>query len=215
MRKILIVDDDEGVRGSLSAFFKKMGWLTREVPSGRKAMEALSDGEFDVVLLDIIMPVTDGIDTLHELKKIKPKIPVIMITAFPSTDSAVHAMKRGACDYISKPFNIEELNLKINRAIEESKIETTSKLPFPKSITALSNPLRRRIVKLMSSRQSVRLMEIVRALGIRDHTKVSFHLKVLKEEGMIKQDGRKAYVLTDEGKKTLSHLDLLESYFSK
>lgn len=216
MKRILIVDDDDGVRTSLAQLLKEVGYQTQEVSSGAEAMETISSADFDVVLLDITMPGMNGVDTLSELKKINPKTPVIMITAFPSTDSAVDTVKRGASDYISKPFKVDELVLKINRTIEETRIaENIKKLPFPNTMSSLSNPLRRQIVGLLSSKSGIHLMEIVRELDISDHTKVSFHLRILKEERMIKQDKEKAYALTEEGKKTLAHLNFLENYFSK
>lgn len=216
MKKILIVDDDHNVRTTLSDLLEEVGYQTHGVSSGEKAIEAVSNAEFDIILLDVIMQGMDGIDTLSELKKFKPKIPVIMITAFPSTDSAVDAVKKGASDYITKPFKLNELVFKINRSVEQARIEQDSTLHFPSIVVSFSNPLRRQIVGLISTSPNIRLMEIVKKLDISDHTKVSFHLRVLKEEGMIEQHNeKKGYLLTEEGKKTLSHLTFIENHFSK
>lgn len=214
MKKILIVDDDAELRGNLSEILRGAGYCTDEADSGCEALEKVVSEEYDIVLLDMIMPNRDGIDILTEMKKIRPRTKVIMITAFATIENAVTAIKKGASDYISKPFKIKELITTIKRVIEETRFETgIKKLNIEYILSSLSNPIRRSIIHLLDSRSKMRLMEITRELNIEDHTKVIFHLKLLKEAGIIEQGKEeKAYVLTKEGKRAIDLLKFLENH---
>ena len=215
MKKVLIVDDDAELRSTLSEILKGAGYHIDEASSGKEAIEKIVSKDFDIALLDLMMPKMNGIETLTELKKITPKTKVIMITAFATVENAVDAIKKGASDYISKPFRIEELLTTIRRVIEEGRFEEgITKLDLDYTLSSLANPIRRNILRLLNSRKSMRLMELVRELGIEDHTKVVFHLKVLKESGIIEQDKDKSYSLTEEGERILSGLKILENYLS-
>jgi len=215
MKKVLIVDDDAELRSTLSEILKGAGYHIDEASSGKEAIEKMASKDFDIALLDLMMPKMNGIETLTELKKITPKTKVIMITAFATVENAVDAIKKGASDYISKPFRIEELLTTIRRVIEEGRFEEgITKLDLDYTLSSLANPIRRNILRLLNSRKSMRLMELVRELGIDDHTKVVFHLKVLKESGIIEQDTDKSYSLTEEGERILSGLKILENYLS-
>lgn len=216
MKKILIVDDDAELRAKLSEILKEAGYLTDEAASGKEALKRADSNEFDIALLDLMMPGMNGIDTLSEIRKISPKTKVIMITAFATIENAVDAIKKGAYDYISKPFKIEELLFTVRRALEETRFEAgVKKLDLDYTLSSLANYIRRNIVKLLSAGKGMRLMEITKELGIDDHTKVVFHLKILKESGIIEQDKDKRYLLTKEGEKTLDCLKILESHISK
>ena len=215
MKKVLIVDDDAELRSTLSEILKGAGYHIDEASSGKEAIEKIVSKDFDIALLDLMMPKMNGIETLTELKKITPKTKVIMITAFATVENAVDAIKKGASDYISKPFRIEELLTTIRRVIEEGRFEEgITKLDLDYTLSSLANPIRRNILRLLQSRKSMRFMKIVRELDIDDHTKVVFHLKVLKESGIIEQDKDKSYSLTEEGERILSGLKILENYLS-
>ena len=215
MKKVLIVDDDAELRSTLSEILKGAGYHIDEASSGKEAIEKIVSKDFDIALLDLMMPKMNGIETLTELKKITPKTKVIMITAFATVENAVDAIKKGASDYISKPFRIDDLLTTIRRVIEEGRFEEgITKLDLDYTLSSLANPIRRNILRLLNSRKSMRLMELVRELGIEDHTKVVFHLKVLKESGIIEQDKDKSYSLTEEGERILSGLKILENYLS-
>ena len=95
MKKILIVDDDAELRANLSEILRGAGYYTDEAASGKEAIEKITSKDFDIALLDLMMPKMSGIDVLKEIKKIKPKIRVIMITAFATVENAVDAIKRG------------------------------------------------------------------------------------------------------------------------
>ncbi len=213
MNRILIVDDDAELRENLSEVLKEAGYHTEGASSGKEAVEKCGSGEFDVVLLDFMMPKMSGIETLIELRRVSSRTKIIMVTAFATVENAVDAIKKGASDYISKPFKIDELLTTVRRVIEEAKFEEDIKnLDLDHTLNSLSNPIRRRVIRMLNDRSRMRLMEITRELEIEDHTKVVFHLKMLKESGIVTQDEDKAYTLTKEGEKTLDCLRILEDY---
>ncbi|MDB5037349.1 MAG: hypothetical protein JWQ35_877 [Bacteriovoracaceae bacterium] len=117
MAKILIVDDEESVRRVLSIQAKRMGHEPREAENGHEAWELIQAHHYDTVITDLKMPELDGLELLNLIRKNYPHIPVIMITAHGTIDTAVEAMKRGAFDYITKPFNQEEFLKTLERAI--------------------------------------------------------------------------------------------------
>jgi DNA-binding NtrC family response regulator len=125
MEKILLVDDDEGLIYFLSRFFQRKKYAVTSCLSGRTAIEAISKESFDLILLDYKMSGLNGLDALVEIKKIEAKTPVILMTAYGTTDLAIEAMKRGAYDYLVKPFEHKELSrivgeaLKVNRQMKE------------------------------------------------------------------------------------------------
>lgn len=213
MIKVLIVDDEKEFRTYLSEAVAAAGYETQQAASGREAVDKASDEDFDVVLLDLIMPKMSGSDVLVELRRVSPRSRVIMITAFASIENAVDAIKRGATDYLSKPFKIDELLTRMKRVLEEARIELgAEKGDFDRILGSLSNPIRRAIIQMLSLRNTMRLMDLVRELSISDHTKVLFHLKILKEAGVIEQGPDKLYFLANQGKKTLACLRILEKH---
>lgn len=113
--KILIVDDEEKFANSLAERLNIRDYDTTTSVSGQDAIEKVSGYNFDVVMLDVIMPGMDGLKVLREIKRIKPLTEVIMLTALPNVEIGVEAMKRGAMDYILKPCEIEELISMIDR----------------------------------------------------------------------------------------------------
>jgi len=121
--RILIVDDDSSIRNMLGIVLSKAGFDIVTAEDGKSALVTLKRESFDLIISDIKMPGISGIDLLKKVKTYNPEIPVIMITAHASTDDAVDAMKLGAEDYITKPFNIDELKLIIERSIYRKNIE--------------------------------------------------------------------------------------------
>ncbi len=113
--RILIVDDEEPIREALSAWLIKDGYQVSTADSGMTAMGFIEKDLFDLYLVDIKMPGMSGIDLLGRIKEVQPDANVIMITAHGSIQTAVEAMKRGACDYICKPFDPDELSLMTER----------------------------------------------------------------------------------------------------
>jgi len=117
MRKILIVDDELSVRDSLRMIFKK-DYQVIMAGSAEEAIIKVKSEEPDLIFLDIIMPEKDGMQALKEIRGMHPQIPVIMLTATKTLKTAVEAMKLGAYDYITKPFDVEELKLIAQKALE-------------------------------------------------------------------------------------------------
>ena len=119
---ILIVDDEESLRHSLTMALEG-SYVVETAKDGRDAIEFVSASPVDVVLLDVRLPELDGIAVLKQIKNIDETVPVIMITAVMTVNTAVAAMKVGAYDYITKPFNIDELEVLIEKALENSAIK--------------------------------------------------------------------------------------------
>ena len=120
--RLLIVDDEESLLDFLSLLFLQEGYeveTARNVESGRRE---LARKTFDVVLCDVTMPDGSGLDLLREIKANEPSPPVIMMTAYTSTKTAIEAMKLGAADYVSKPFDVEELKIVVQKALERAEL---------------------------------------------------------------------------------------------
>jgi DNA-binding NtrC family response regulator len=119
--RILVVDDERSVRESIRMVLKE-----RTAPilaeSAEEALDHLARERFDVVLLDILMPGMDGLEALERIKGMAPNTQVIMVTATKTVKTAVTAMKLGACDYITKPFDVDELQLQVERAAQTAAL---------------------------------------------------------------------------------------------
>ncbi|OGW36158.1 MAG: Fis family transcriptional regulator [Nitrospirae bacterium GWD2_57_9] len=119
MSTILIVDDEQSMRDFLSIMLKKEGYDVVAAETGQDALKAVQTEIFDLVISDVKMPGMDGIDVLKTVKEVSPETVVIMITAYATAETAVEAMKRGAYDYITKPFKVDEIKLIIQKALEK------------------------------------------------------------------------------------------------
>ncbi|NPA93835.1 MAG: sigma-54-dependent Fis family transcriptional regulator [Thermodesulfobacteria bacterium] len=122
MARILIVDDEDKIRHILSIMLKLKGHQVEEAESGRKALELLERSSFDVIITDLRMPEMDGFELLERVKQSDTPLPVIVITAYATIESAVEAMKKGAVDYITKPFEESQILLAVEKAIGVSRI---------------------------------------------------------------------------------------------
>ena len=117
--RILVVDDERSVREMISILLAREGYEITTAPNGDKAEALLEAGErFDLVITDLAMDKGDGLQVLSAVKDRDPHSPVILITAFGSTESAVEAMKKGAHDYIEKPFNVDKFKLIVRNALD-------------------------------------------------------------------------------------------------
>ncbi len=121
--RLLVVDDEESLAEFLRLLFEKEGYDVRTAISVEQARHELAERTFDLVLCDILMPDGNGLDLLKEIKEQNPHIAVIMMTAYASNKSAIEAMKLGAYNYISKPFNVEELVVVAAGALEKTGLE--------------------------------------------------------------------------------------------
>jgi DNA-binding NtrC family response regulator len=117
--KVLIVDDEHDFRETLLKRLQRRQFSIQGAENGLRALELLEQHPFDVVVLDVMMPGMDGIETLREIKKNKPLVEVIMLTGHASLESGLEGMKVGAFDYIMKPTSIDDLVKKINQAYEK------------------------------------------------------------------------------------------------
>ena len=118
MGRILIADDHDALRRALARALTEAGHEVDEAPNGNFAIERLHEGSYDVVLSDLKMGGSDGLDVLRSTKALHPSAAVILMTAFGSVGTAVEAMKIGAFDYVQKPFEIEEMEIKIGKALD-------------------------------------------------------------------------------------------------
>jgi two-component system response regulator HydG len=116
--KILVVDDEESHRIMLKAVLRAEGYAVAEAVDGADAVFAVTKEVFDLILLDIRMTAMDGIEALEEIRKISPMVPVLIMTAYASVKTAVEALKAGAFDYLTKPLDIEELKILIEKALD-------------------------------------------------------------------------------------------------
>ncbi len=117
--RLLLVDDEEMYLEYLSKRLIRAQYDVAKGLSGEEALEKIRDHDFDVIILDVIMPGIDGIETLREIKKLKPGTEVILLTGNASLGSGIEGMKLGAFDYLRKPCNTEELISKIDQAWEK------------------------------------------------------------------------------------------------
>jgi two-component system response regulator PilR (NtrC family) len=122
MARILVVDDKEGMREFFQIFLGREGHEVSVAPDGEEALRLIREGRFDLAISDIKMPGLDGIGFLRGLREIDPQLPVIMITAYPTLESSIEALRLGAYDYIIKPFNNDEVRIKIANALESSAL---------------------------------------------------------------------------------------------
>jgi len=118
MSRILVVDDEKGVCDFLQVMLNKEGHKCYTTQEPTKVVEILQDWTPEIILLDLRMPKLDGLSLLSQIKELNPATIVILITAYASLESAIEAMRRGAFDYITKPFKLEEIRWVIHRAIE-------------------------------------------------------------------------------------------------
>src|SRR5216117_38171 len=119
---ILVIDDEEIMREILEALLTREGYEVRLAASAVEGLEAARSVPFDAAIVDMMMPGMDGISALDELKKIDDDMPVLMITAFASVENAIAAMKRGAYDYITKPFKNDEVLVVLQNALERRSL---------------------------------------------------------------------------------------------
>ena len=120
---ILVVDDDTAHRTMLAKLLSGWGYAVSEADDGATAIAEVKQRSFDLILMDIRMLNISGIEALEQIKLLNPAIPVIIMTAYASVETAVSALKKGAYDYLSKPLNFEELKITIERATEHNRLK--------------------------------------------------------------------------------------------
>jgi DNA-binding NtrC family response regulator len=119
---LLIVDDDEQLRQTLARRFQRQGLRVTQAARGEEALQQAADKRFDVALLDLNLPGMSGVELLGQLKERQPELEALLLTAHGSVETAIQAMKRGAYDYLAKPFHLPELEVHIQKAYEKVQL---------------------------------------------------------------------------------------------
>ncbi len=120
--KVLIIDDEAGMRDLISRLFEAGGSVTTTASDGKEGLEKSASDTFDLIILDMSLPKMNGLEVLAGVKEHMPDVPVIMITAYGSTKTAVEALKLGAYDFVTKPFDLDELQVIADRALEQQRV---------------------------------------------------------------------------------------------
>lgn len=170
---LLIVDDEESVRDSLYNWFMEDGFRVRCAENAKEALEMLEAGSFDIILADIKMPGMDGLEMHRRIKALNPEAIVIVMTAFASVETAVQALKDGAYDYITKPFDPDDLSHLIRNAAKQVEMK------------AENEALRNRIVSLENIEDIVGRSEAM--------------IKVLKEVESVAQSNSSVIITGESG----------------
>ncbi|TVM03655.1 MAG: sigma-54-dependent Fis family transcriptional regulator [Candidatus Brocadia sp. WS118] len=122
MFKILVVEDQKNMRESLSIAFKRSGYNVDSVESGEKAVEVQNEHTYDLAVVDLKMENMDGLEVLSHIKRINPSTEVVVMTAYGTIDGAIQAMRRGAYDYVTKPFQLSDILSVVERALEKKRL---------------------------------------------------------------------------------------------
>ncbi|MFN3200137.1 MAG: sigma-54-dependent transcriptional regulator [Bradymonadia bacterium] len=122
MSRILIIDDELSMREFLEIYFRKMGHEVRCAADGQAGVDLLEAEAFDLVITDLSMPGMGGLEVLEHSRNLHPDTPVLMITAYASTQTALDAMKLGAYDYFTKPFKLDQIGLTVRKALERRRL---------------------------------------------------------------------------------------------
>jgi DNA-binding NtrC family response regulator len=121
--RVLVIDDDPGVRDYLETLVSRRGYEVVAVAGGEDALSRLDDIAPDLVTLDVVLPGMDGLETLKRLKQRLDEVPVVMLSGHGQARTIVEAMKLGATDFLRKPFEAEELDLAIQKALEKRALK--------------------------------------------------------------------------------------------
>ena len=115
---ILVVDDEPAIQDILTWSLAAEGYRVATAGSGEEALTRVEEQDFDIILTDIVMPGLDGLEVLERSRVLNPRAAVIVMTAYAALETAIAALRRGACDYLEKPFSIEDLKERVQRLIQ-------------------------------------------------------------------------------------------------
>lgn len=121
--RVLVIDDDPGVRDYMEALVTRQGYRVFAVADGEQALQTLDETQPDVITLDVVLPGIDGLETLSRLKQRMPEVPVVMLSGHGQARTIVEAMRLGASDFLRKPFEVEELELAFQKALEKRALK--------------------------------------------------------------------------------------------
>lgn len=120
--KILVVDDDRQLADVLAEYLNKLGYQVSTAYGGRQGLEMFERDDFQLVITDLMMPDMDGLELMEAVKRLDRGVMVLVVTGYGTIESAVSAVKKGAYDFIPKPFKMEELEVIVRRALERHSI---------------------------------------------------------------------------------------------
>ena len=120
--RVMVVDDEENIREVLSNYLNSLGYEVETANDGQDALEKFEVGGYDLIISDLLMPTIDGLELLKKIRDKDREVIFLMITGYPSIETAVEAIKKGAYDYITKPFHMEDVKLRIERAFEKKNL---------------------------------------------------------------------------------------------
>jgi DNA-binding NtrC family response regulator len=121
--RVMVVDDEENIRDVLSNYLDSLGYLVETANDGEDALSKFKRGGFDLIISDLLMPTVDGLELLKKVREEDKDVIFLMITGYPSIETAVEAIKKGAYDYITKPFHMEDVKIRIERAFEKKNLK--------------------------------------------------------------------------------------------
>jgi response regulator RpfG family c-di-GMP phosphodiesterase len=193
--KILLVDDDEGILASLSDFLNLEGFEVETINDGQKAINLIGNNHYDLIISDIKMPVVSGIGVLKAAKEMDKYTPVIMITGYASVDTAIEALRQGAYDYLSKPFDMDRFVMIVERAIRQKKLAEKNK-ELTENLSSLNKQLEEKIKHIFALKEVSRAISYISDL----ESILGAIVNVCKE---ITKAGKVAFLLLDERSKEL------------
>lgn len=120
--RVMVVDDEENIREVLSNYLESLGYEVLTATDGQNALDKFEAGAFDLIVSDLLMPAIDGLELLKQIREKDKDVIFLMITGYPSIETAVEAIKKGAYDYITKPFHMEDVKLRIERSFEKKNL---------------------------------------------------------------------------------------------
>jgi two-component system response regulator PilR (NtrC family) len=120
--RIMVVDDEENIREVLLNYLETLGYEVLTAGDGADALSKFEVGAFDLIISDLLMPNIDGLELLRKVREKDRDVVFLMITGYPSIETAVEAIKKGAYDYITKPFHMEDVKIRIERSFEKKNL---------------------------------------------------------------------------------------------
>ncbi|MGH9749327.1 MAG: HD domain-containing phosphohydrolase [Candidatus Polarisedimenticolia bacterium] len=193
--RILIVDDDSTIRDLLSEGLAASGYDCETAPGGTEGLERVRSRPFELVVSDIDMPGLDGVRLLQEIKRIRPDIEIIMLTGVVDVETAIQSIRLGAHDYLTKPFNLAEVRITVERALEKRRLILENRA-YQRD---LEEKVRERTEQLVRSYQTT-LEALATALDTRDSETLGHSLRVA------------AYTVTVAGRMGVGEPELTDIY---
>ncbi|ELI5736405.1 response regulator [Vibrio fluvialis] len=198
--QLLLAEDDPQLREVLIEALTLESFAVTACDNAEDALDIAAKQPFDLALFDVVMGGMTGIDALTTLRRLQPNIGIIITTAFATVDIAVDSMKKGADEFLTKPFNLAALSVTLKRVhAEHAPKADIAESEHDQIFSALSNPIRRTVVKQLKLHRKVKFMDLCRMVGIEDHTKFNFHLRQLVNSGLVSKEEGRVYSLTAQG----------------